>query len=185
MNISINKLNTLTNNTEESTMNNSTNELDTLTIMNNNNELMALPKVSMMNLFDDIVVKEEIKSPQDWTLAECKKKLTVDQVTFRQSTKDNQIIVSVRFQGLTMLKISENKTTMTIPNGSFTKEEVLERIKSCDEMILEAKERHIASLKKAKTSRETTFKRKPEGEKPEFIGKEQHGQECSQPCCSE
>ena len=70
-------------------------------------------------------------------------------------------------------------------NKSKNALEILERIKSCDEMILEAKDRHIASLKKAQTSRETTFKRKPEVERPETFEIEQHGQECSQPCCSE
>lgn len=169
----INSTNTLTNNTEENSMNNSKNELITSP---------EEPKVSMMNLFDDIAISDEIISPHDWTLADCKKMLTVDNVIFRETQKSGEINVSVRLHGLTMLKINKNKTTMAIPNGSFTKEEVLERIKSCDEMINEAKDRHKASLKKAKTSRETTYKRKPKEERPEI---EEDGQEDSQPSFSE
>jgi hypothetical protein len=173
MNNCTNELNTLTNITEEANMNNSKNELMTLS---------KKPEVNMMNLFDDIAIQEEIKSPCDWTIDEYKENLDV---IFRQSKKSDEIIVSVRLQGLTMLKINKNKTTMTIPNGSFTKDEIKERIKGCDEMIIEAKERYLASLKKAQTSRETTLKRKPKGEKPEVFEIEQHGQEYSQPCCSE
>jgi hypothetical protein len=190
MNNCTNELNTLTNITEEANMNNSKNELMTLS---------KKTEVNMMNLFDDVALKE-VKSPFDWTLADCKEMLTVDQVIFKESKKDNKIVVSVRLQGLTMLKVNKNKTTMTIPSGSFTKEEVLERIKSCDEMILEAKERLLASLKKAKTSRETTYKRIPKEGRPsrettykripkeertELSEVEQHSQESSQPCCSE
>jgi len=170
MNNYTNELNTLTNNTEANIMNNS------------NRELMALPKVSMMNLFDDIAVKEEIKSPQDWTLDDCKEKLTV---IFKEAKDDNEINISVRLQGLTFLRIKNNKTSMDAPRDLFTKEDILERIKSCDEMVLEAKDRLLASLKKAQISRETTFKRKPKGKKPEFFDIEQHGKEYSQPCCSE
>lgn len=169
MNNSTNELNTITNNTEVENMNNS------------NSELIALPKISMTNLFDDIAVKKEIKSPQDWTLDDCKERL---HVIFKE-TDNEQIIVSVRLQGLTMLKINNNKTSMIIPNDSFSKEDIEERIKGCDEMIIEAHKRLLASLKKAKISRETTFKRKPKGARPEAFEIEQHGQDNSQPCCSE
>ena len=168
-----NNTNTLTKCSEENTMNNSKNELI---------KLPQEPEVSMMNLFDDIAVKEEIKSPQDWTLDDCKERLNV---IFKEKDND-QIIVSVRLQGLTMLKINKNKTSMIIPNNSFTKEEIEERVKGCDEMILEAKDRLLASLKKARISRETTFKRKPKGERPpKSFNKEEDGQERSQPSCSE
>jgi len=170
MNNYTNELNTLTNNTEANIMNNS------------NSELMALPKVSMMNLFDDIAVKEEIKSPQDWTLDDCKEKLTV---IFKETKNYNEINISVRLQGLTFLRIKNNKTSMDAPRDLFTKEDILERIKSCDEMIIEAHKRLLVSLKKAKISRETTFKRKPKGGRPSINEIEQHDQEYSQPYYSE
>jgi hypothetical protein len=169
-------------------MNNYTTESNTLinntkaNIMNNSNsELMALPKVSMMNLFDDITVKEEIKSPQDWTLDDCKEKLTV---IFKEAKDNNEITISVRLQGLTFLRIKNNKTSMDAPSDLFTKEEVLARIIGCDEMIIEAHNRLLASLKKAKISRETTFKRKPTGARPSINEIEEDGQEYSQPSYS-
>jgi len=161
--------NTLINNTEANIMNNS------------NSELMALPKVGMMNLFDDIAAKEEIRSPQDWTLDDCKEKLTV---IFKEAKDDNEISISVRLQGLTFLRIKNNKTSMDAPRDLFTKEEVLERIRGCDEMIIEAHKRLLASLKKAKISRETTFKRKPTGARPSINEIEEDGQEYSQPSYS-
>jgi hypothetical protein len=45
-------------------------------------------KVSIMNLFDDIAVEAE-RSPRDWTLEDCKKKLTV---IFKESKKDGEVI---------------------------------------------------------------------------------------------
>jgi hypothetical protein len=112
-----------------------------------------------MNLFDDVAVKiEESKNPRDWTIEDCKQSLSV---IFRESTKHDLIDVSVRLHGLTMLKIYEGKTTLQIAKGSLSKQEIRERVQGSEEMLLEAKDRLIQSLNKARTSREINYKRKP------------------------
>jgi hypothetical protein len=146
------------------------------------NNLNTNTEVSIMNLFDDIAV-EEARSPRDWTLEDCKKKLTV---IFKEPTEGDCIDVSIRLQGFTFLKIQNQKTVFKMKKGEMSKGEVLERVQQADAVILEAKSRLIASLDKARTSRETTFKRKPKGERPpEDSNKEEDGQEDSQPSFSE
>jgi hypothetical protein len=144
---------------------------------NQTNDVNTNKEENIMNLFDDIAV-EEARSPRDWTLEDCKKKLTV---IFKESKKDNHVDVSVRLQGFTFLKIQNNKTTFQMEKG-ISKQEILERVQRADVTIIEAKNRLIASLDKARTSRETTFKRKPKGERPEI---EEDGQDYSQPSYSE
>ena len=141
-------------------------------------DLNTNTEVNIMNLFDDIAV-EEARSPRDWTLEDCKQKLTV---IFKESKKEDEIDVSIRLQGFTFLKVQNNKTVFTIKKGESSKQEILERVQKADANILEAKSRLIASLDKARTSRETTFKRKPKEERPEI---EEDGQEDSQPSFSE
>jgi hypothetical protein len=133
---------------------------------------------NIMNLFNDIAV-EEARSPRDWTLQDCKEKLTV---IFKESKMEDYIDVSIRLQGFTFLKIQNNKTVFKMRKGDKNKQEILERVQKADANILEAKDRLIASLDKARTSRETTFKRKPKEERPEI---EEDGQEDSQPSFSE
>jgi hypothetical protein len=135
-------------------------------------------EVNIMNLFDDIAV-EEAKSPRDWTVEDCKQKL---KVIFKESKDEDYIDVSIRLQGFTFLKVQNNKTVFKIKNGTMNKQEILERVQKADAVILEAKNRLIASLDKARTSRETTFKRKPKEERPEI---EEDGQDFPQPSSSE
>jgi hypothetical protein len=172
-------MNNLTNHKEESKMSN----LNSNTTTNTTQQEEA----NIMNLFNDIAFEEETKSPRDWTLEDCKKNL---KVIFKESKHANKIDVSVRLQGLTMLKIHNSKTTLTIESGTMTIDEVRERVLTADEMILEAKSRLVASLKKAQTSRETTYKRKPKGDKAHRdttgrIDIEEGGQDYSQPPYSE
>ncbi|RTR36475.1 hypothetical protein EKG38_24060 [Shewanella canadensis] len=146
--------------------------------MNNLNNDSATNNVfSSINLFDDVAVTNEHKSPSDWTLEDCKSNL---QVIFKESKIKDVIDVSVRLQGLTLLKLQNNKTVVQIKNGALSKAEVLERVSGADDMILEAKERLVASLKKAKTSRETTYKRNT-GDRPAKPKIEEDGQEYPQP----
>jgi hypothetical protein len=146
--------------------------------MNNlNNDSTTSIAFNPMNLFDDVAVANEQKSPSEWTLEDCKNNL---QVIFKDSKTKDIIDVSVRLQGLTLLKLHNGKTVVQINKGTLLKEEILERVSGADDMILEAKARLIASLKKAKTSRQTTYKRNT-GDKPAKPEIEEDGQGYSQP----
>jgi hypothetical protein len=112
-----------------------------------------------MSIFNDVAVKfEENKNPRDWTIDDCREHLTV--IT-RETINPEVIDVSVRLHGLTMVKLNQDKTTVQIGKGSLSKQEILERVQNAEGLLLEAKERLIKSLNKARSSREITYKRKP------------------------
>tara|TARA_R110002167_G_scaffold32371_3_gene105172 strand:+ start:249 stop:653 length:405 start_codon:yes stop_codon:yes gene_type:complete len=133
-----------------------------------------------MNLFNDVALTNtETKNPRDWTIDDCRENLTV---IFRESKNANVIDVSVRLNGLTMLKLHEGKTTVQIPSGSLSKQQILERVRGADNVLEEAKERLIESLNKARTSREINYKRKPKNALPPK--REKDSQDFAQPSYS-
>ncbi|MBB1317816.1 hypothetical protein H5123_09195 [Shewanella sp. SR43-4] len=146
--------------------------------MNNlNNDSTTNTAFNPTNLFGDVAVSNEHKSPSEWTLEDCKSNL---QVIFKESKNADEIDVSVRLQGLTMLRLHNGKTVIQIKKGALTKEEVLERVIDADSIIVEAQERLKESLRKAKTSRETTHKRNT-GDRPAKPKIEEDGQGYPQP----
>lgn len=104
----------------------------------------------MEQLFKDVIVKETKKSPKDWTIEDCKKELTV---IFRDSKNPLLVNVSVRLLGLVFLRIDNDKTSIQVSRGSITEGEILKRVKSCDNIILEARNRLILNLRKAEIKR--------------------------------
>ena len=175
--------NTTTNHTEENKMNDLNNNVANSTTTN--------PKDNIMNLFSDIAIQEdEVKSPKDWTLSDCKNNL---KAVFKDSSEPDTFIVSINLGGFTALKLNGNKTTFKMKKGLKTKEQIIEIIIDQDEVILEAQERLIISLTKAQYSREINRKRhtkeslkqtKHELER-EKLKEEEDGQEYSQPSYSE
>jgi hypothetical protein len=145
---------------------------------------------NIMNLFSDIAIQEdEVKSPKNWTLVDCKNNL---KAVFKDSSEPDTFIVSINLGGFTALKLDGNKTTFKMKKGLKTKEEIVEVIIGQDKVILEAYERLIVSLTKAQYSREMNKKRERKEElKQTKYGlerkriKEEDGQEYSQPSISE
>jgi hypothetical protein len=115
-------------------------------------------EVNKMNLFADIAAPvQERKNAIEWTLDDCKSNL---KVIFRECSDADSFIVSINLGGLTSLKIFNGKTTFKMKKGLMEKEEMLARVIDEDEIIKEARERMIQSLRKAKQSREATKARK-------------------------
>jgi hypothetical protein len=172
----------LTNNTEDSKMNNLNNNIANTTT----NHI----EDNIMNLFSDIAIQEEeVKSPKDWTLNDCKNNL---KAVFKDSSEPDTFIVSINLGGFTALKLDGNKTTFKMKKGLKTKEEIVEVIIGQDKVILEAHGRLIVSLTKAQYSREMNKKRELKDElKQTKYGlerkriKEEDGQDYSQPSYSE
>jgi hypothetical protein len=145
---------------------------------------------NIMNLFSDIAIQEEeVKSPKDWTLNDCKKNL---KAIFKDSSEPDTYIVSINLGGFTALKLNGNKTTFKMKKGMKTKEQIVDIIIDEDNVILEAQKRLIISLTKAQYSREMNRKRdekealkqtKCELERERL--REEDGQEYSQPSYSE
>jgi hypothetical protein len=146
---------------------------------------------NIMNLFSDIAIQEdEVKSPKNWTLVDCKNNL---KAVFKDSSEPDTFIVSINLGGFTALKLDGNKTTFKMKKGLKTKEEIVEVIIGQDKVILEAHGRLIVSLTKAQYSREMNKKRElkeelkqtKDGLERKRIKEEEDGQEYSQPSYSE
>lgn len=157
---------------------------------NENNNPTTNPKDNIMNLFSDIAIQEdEVKSPKDWDINDCKKNL---KAIFKDSSEPDVFIVSINLGGFTALKLNGNKTTFKMKKGLKTREEIVDIIIDQDEVILEAKERLIVSLTKAQYSREMNKKRdskealrQTKYELERKRRKEEDGQDYSKPPYSE
>ena len=178
--------NTTTNNT---VINQEEREMTNLN-SNENNNPTTNPKDNIMNLFSDIAIQEdEVKSPKDWTLQDCKNNLIT---VFKNSSEDDIQIVSINLGGFTALKLNGNKTTFKMKKGLKTKEQIVDIIIDQDDVILEAQKRLIVSLTKAQYSREMKKKRdskealiKIKHELERKSRKEEDGQGSPQPSDSE
>lgn len=94
---------------------------------------------------------EANKPPREWTLEDCKKRLKVN---FDKSKRGIGFIdVTVRLHGVTLIKFPNGKSRITIDEGAFLPEEVLEQVQSNDAIVEEARQRMFETLDSAKQAR--------------------------------
>jgi hypothetical protein len=164
--------------------------MSTLNSNTTTNNTTINQKDNIMNLFSGIAIQEdEIKSPKDWDINDCKKNLKAN---FKDSSEPDTFIVSINLGGFTALKLNGNKTTFKMKKGLKTREEIIDIIIDQDEVILEAQKRLIISLTKAQYSREMTKKKdskeklkQTKNELESKSRKEEDGQDYPQPSYSE